>query len=471
MNTQCTAKQLEFHGLGRRSVVGQFDGGKISSDSGGLLLREVEKRTHILQRLARCFVDYRDPDLIEHPVESLIKQRVMGLALGYEDLNDHDNLRHDPLLALLSDKRDLSGKTRQRAQDKGFALAGKSTLNRLELTPFGADQSSRYKKIVARPEAMDDLFIDLFLEAHDSAPEQIILDVDATDDPLHGHQEGRFYHGYYRSYCYLPLYIFCGEHLLCARLRRSDQDGAAGTVEELARIIQRIRLRWSKTKIMVRGDSGFCRDELMAWCEGHAVDFVLGLAKNSRLKKAIVDEMAAAKIQYEETQLPARVFRDFRYRTLKTWSCERRVIGKAEHLAKGENPRFVVTSLSLKTRDARALYEDLYCARGDMENRIKEQQLALFADRTSTHEMRSNQLRLYFSSFAYVLMQTLRRLGLEGTSMAKAQCDTIRLKLFKIGAQIRISVRRVWIAFSDSYPHADMFRRILYKLQLIPLRC
>lgn len=471
MNTECTAAQLEFHGLGRRSVVGQFDGGKISSDSGGLLLREVEKRTHILQRLAGCFVDHRDAAQIEHSLESLIKQRVMGLALGYEDLNDHDSLRHDPLLALLSEVSDPLGKTRKRARDTGCALAGKSTLNRLELTPFDADEAHRYKKIVARPLAMDDLLVDLFLEATDTAPEEIILDVDATDDPLHGHQEGRFFHGYYRSYCYLPLYIFCGEHLLCARLRQANQDGAAGTVDELARIFARLRKAWPETRIIVRGDSGFCRDALMSWCEAHEVDYVLGLAKNSRLKTAIVDNMAAAKVQYEATQLPARVFRDFRYRTRKSWSCARRVIGKAEHLAKGENPRFVVTTLSANTHDARTLYEDLYCARGDMENRIKEQQLALFADRTSTHEMRSNQLRLYFSSFAYVLMQTLRRLGLAGTAMAKAQCDTIRLKLFKIGAQIRISVRRVWIAFSDSYPHADMFRQILYKLQRIPLRC
>lgn len=471
MNTECTAGQLEFHGLGRRAVVGQFDGGKISSDSGGLLLREVEQRTHILKRLAGCFVDHRDPDQIEHAVESLIKQRVMGLALGYEDLNDHDALRQDPLLALLSDKQDVSGKTRKRAQDTGCALAGKSTLNRLELTPFDANQASRYKKVVACPEAMDDLLVDLFLEAYDSAPEEIIVDVDATDDPLHGHQEGRFFHGYYRSYCYLPLYIFCGEQLLCARLRTADQDGAAGTKEELARIIERIRLSWPQTRIIVRGDSGFCRDDLMTWCEAHDVDYVLGMAKNSRLKTAIASTMAEAKVRYEATQQAARVFRDFRYRTRKSWSCERRVIGKAEHLAKGENPRFVVTSLSANTHDARALYEELYCARGDMENRIKEQQLALFADRTSTHEMRSNQLRLYFSSFAYVLMQTLRRLGLNGTSMARAQCDTIRLKLFKIGAQIRISVRRVWIAFSDSYPYADVFRQILHKLQRIPLRC
>lgn len=471
METQCSAAQLEFHGLGRRAVVGQFDGGKISSDSGGLLLREVEQRTHILKRLAECFEDHRDPDQIEHRVESLIKQRVMGLALGYEDLNDHDALRQDPLLALLCEQPDLSGMQRKRARDTGCALAGKSTLNRLELTPLDANAASRYKKIVARCEAMDDLLVDLFLEAYDAAPAEVILDVDATDDPLHGHQEGRFFHGYYRSYCYLPLYIFCGEHLLCARLRQADQDGAAGSVEELARIIRRIRLRWPQTRIIVRGDSGFCREDLMGWCEAHGVDYVLGLAKNSRLKAIIAEEMAEAKVQYETLLQAARVFRDFRYRTRTSWSRERRVIGKAEHLAKGANPRFVVTSLPADRREARALYEDLYCARGDMENRIKEQQLALFADRTSTHAMRSNQLRLYFSSYAYVLMQTLRRLGLAGTSMARAQCETLRLKLFKIGAHIRISVRRVWIAFSESYPYADLFRQILRKLQRIPLRC
>lgn len=471
MKTECTAGQLEFHGLGRRAVVGQFDGGKISSDSGGLLLREVEQRTHILKRLTGCFEDHRAPDQIEHCVESLIKQRVMGLALGYEDLNDHDTLRHDPLLALLSDKQDVSGKTRKRDQDKGCALASKSTLNRLELTPLDADATSRYKKIVADTKGMDDLLVDLFLEAYATAPAEIILDVDATDDPLHGNQEGRFFHGYYRSYCYLPLYIFCGEHLLCARLRKSDQDGAAGTVDELAPMIERIRLSWPKTRIIVRGDSGFCREDLMAWCEAHSVEYVLGLAKNSRLKAAISTEMAEAKVQYEALLQAARMFRDFRYRTRKSWSCERRVIGKAEHLARGENPRFVVTTLSKEDWDARALYEDLYCARGDMENRIKEQQLALFADRTSTHEMHSNQLRLYFSSFAYVLMQTLRRLGLEGTSMAKAQCDTLRLKLFKIGAHIQLSVRRVRIAFSESYPYAELFQQIMQRLQQIPLRC
>lgn len=471
MKTKCTPEQLEFHGLGRRSVVGQFDGGKISSDGGGLLLREVEHRSHILKRLTGCFTDHRDAGQIEHALESLIKQRVMGLALGYEDLNDHDSLRQDPLLALLSDKPDVSGRTRKRACDKGCALAGKSTLNRLELTPLDAGAASRYKKIVAEPEGMDDLRVDLFLEAYDTAPAEIILDVDATDDPLHGNQEGRFFHGCYRSYCYLPLCIFCGEHLLCARLRKADQDGAAGTVDELERIIERIRLSWPQTRLIVRGDSGFCRGDLMAWCEAHHVDYVLGLAKNSRLKAILAEELAQAKSQYEATEQAARVFKDFRYQTRKSWSCERRVFGKAEHLAKGENPRFVVTTLSTQAWDACRLYEDLYCARGDMENRIKEQQLALFADRTSTHEMRSNQLRLYFSSFAYVLMQTLRRLGLEGTSMVKTQCDTIRLKLFKIGAHIPISVRRVRIAFSESYPYAELFWQILQRPQRLPLRC
>lgn len=471
MRTQCNTKQLEFHGLERRSVVGEFNGGKISPDSGGVVLREVEQRCHILKRLSGCFSDYRDANQIEHNVESLIKQRVMGLALGYEDLNDHDELRRDPLLALLCDHADVTGLHRKRDRDRGCALAGKSTLNRLELTPKDADMGSRYKKIVAHPEAMDDLLVDLCVESYERAPKQMIIDVDATDDPLYGHQEGRFFHGYYRHYCYLPLYIFTGEQLLCARLREANQDGASGCIEELERIISRLRLSWPDTQIIIRGDSGFCRDDLMSWCEANQVDYVLGLAKNSRLKAAIEGQMSQAKAQHERSGQPARVFKDFRYQTRKSWSCNRRVIGKAEYLSKGENPRFIVTSLPARRYPDRCLYEQVYCARGEMENRIKEQQLALFADRTSTHPMRSNQLRLYFSSFAYVLIQTLRRLGLQGTPLAKAQCDTIRLKLFKIAAQIRFSVRRVVIAFSECCPQADLFRQILYKLQKIPLHC
>ena len=471
MKTECSKAQLEFHGLKRRQVIGQFNGGEISSDGGGVLLREVEKRTHLLRRLSQCFVDHRKPERIEHALETLIKQRVMSIALGYEDLNDHDELCRDSLLALLSDCQDVTGANRSRAQDQGKPLAGKSTLNRLELTPLDADSGSRYKKVVADFSAMDALLVDQFLESYDTPPQEIVLDVDATDDPLHGQQEGSFFHGYYGHYCYLPLYIFCGEQLLCARLRTANQDGAAGTIEELKFIVERIRAQWPGVRIILRGDSGFCRDEIMSWCEKHQVGYVLGLAKNNRLKARIVDDMAQAKILYEMTGEAARVFRDFRYRTLKSWSCERRVVGKAEYLSKGENPRFIVSSINLEECDARQLYEAVYCARGDMENRIKEQQLALFADRTSTHRIHANQLRLYFSSFAYVLMQALRRLVLEGTELAKAQCHTIRLKLLKIGTQIRVSVRKVWLSFADSYPYAALFQQVFARLEKIPIRC
>jgi len=469
METQCIREQMEFHQLGRRAVIGRFDGGKISSDAGGVLLREVEKRTEILKRLAGCFRDYRNEDRIEHSVESLLKQRVLGIALGYEDLNDHDSLRHDVVMGLLSEKQDPSGTDRLREQDQGKPIAGKSTLNRLELTPEDANEKSRYKKIVADGAAIDDLMVAVFIESYQSAPAEVVLDVDATDDPLHGNQEGRYFHGYYSEYCYLPLYIFSGEHLLCARLRQANEDPASGVLPELSRIVEQIRAVWPEVRIIVRGDSGFCRDQIMRYCEhNRQLDYVFGLAKNSRLIKAIETEMAQAQQIHQSTQQPARVFKDFRYRTRKSWWCERRVVGKAEYLAKGENPRFIVTSISSEEKDARALYEDFYCARGEMENRIKEQQLGLFADRTSTSWMRSNQLRLYFSSFAYVLVHALRRLGLHGTELAKAQCDTIRLKLFKIGAQIRVSVRKVWISFSESYPYLNLFQQVFARLQQIP---
>jgi len=471
METECTTEQLEFHVLEQRKVVGKFNGGKITADAGGLLLREVEKRCEILGRLAGCFQDYRDQDLIEHTVESLIKQRVMGIALGYEDLNDHDSLRHDILMGLLSEKSDPEGKDR-RGQDQGKALAGKSTLNRLELTPEDANAKSRYKKIVVDAGAIDKLLVDIFIESYASAPAEIIVDIDATDDPLYGQQEGRFFHGYYRHYCYLPLYFFCGEQLLCARLHKADTDPAKGVIEEVERMVKQIRAQWPEVRIILRGDSGFCREELMSFCEGKAkIEYVFGLAKNKRLGKIILAELTEAREHYEATQEPARVFKDFRYQTLTSWSCERRVVGKAEHLSKGANPRFIVTSLASDEWEGRALYEDLYCARGEMENRIKEQQLALFADRTSTAAIRSNQLRLYFSSFAYVLIQTLRRLGLEGTELAKAQCDTIRLKLLKIGAQLKVTVRKVWISFSESYPYLRLFREVFTRLSRSPARC
>jgi len=309
----------------------------------------------------------------------------------------------------------------------------------------------------------------VFIESYQSAPLEVVLDVDATDDPLYGNQEGKYFHGYYGEYCYLPLYIFSGEHLLCARLRQANEDPASGVLQELKRIVTRLKSAWPTVRIILRGDSGFCRDEIMSYCEGEGqIEYVLGLAKNSRLIKEIGAEMGQAQQNYESTQQPARVFKDVRYRTRKSWSCERRVVGKAEYLAKGENPRFIVTSMASEEKDARELYEDFYCARGDMENRIKEQQLGLFADRTSTSWMRSNQLRLYFSSFAYILVHALRRLGLEGTELAKAQCDTIRLKLFKIGAQIRVSVRKVWISFSESYPYLKLFQQVFARLQQIP---
>ena len=366
MNTECSTDPLEFHALGRRTVVGRFDGGEISSDGGGLLLREVEQRTQILRRLSQCFIDHRHPARIEHSVESLVKQRVLGIALGYEDLNDHDELCRDSVLAMLSGCTDLTGAGRVRPSDRGKPLAGKSTLNRLELTPAGeAGLKHRYKQVVADFVAMDALLVDVFLESYETAPGEIILDVDATDDPVHGHQAGRFFHGYYRHYCYLPLYIFCGEQLLCARLRTADQDGAAGTTEELACMIERIRARWPQVRIIVRGDGGFCREELMSWCEGQGVEYVLGLAKNARLKALIADELQQAKAEYESSGEAARVFRECRYQTLESWSRERRVVGKAEHLSKGANPRFIVSSIPSEEYDARTLYEDLYCARGD----------------------------------------------------------------------------------------------------------
>jgi hypothetical protein len=468
MKTECTNNYSSFQALGRREIITDFNGGTIASDGGVLLLREVEHRTNILQRFSRCFVDYRDQRRIEHSILNLVSQRVLGLALGYEDLNDHDHLASDKMLAVAVGKIDPTGMDRKSKQDRGKPLAGKSTLNRLELTPANATAKSIYKKIVLAPESVDDLLVDVFLESHTEPPAEIILDVDATDDPLHGNQEGKFFHGYYKAYCYLPLYIFCGEHLLCARLRTAKNDAAAGTVEEVERIIARIRVDWPDTKIIIRGDSGFCREDIMIWCEDNDVDFLVGLAKNNRLAKEIEEEMALARALYQCSGKASRVFKDFCYKTLETWRWNRRVVGKAEHLAKGANPRFVVTSLSAEKYDATVLYEKIYCARGDMENRIKEQQLMLFATRTSTTKMHSNQVRLYFSSLAYVLVQALRRLGLVDTEMAKAQCDTIRLKLFKIGARVRITVRKVWVSFAEGYPYKRIFYQVMNNIRSIP---
>jgi len=474
METQCNEQLFNFQAQNRRDVVATFDGGTISTDGGALLLRQVEEHVGIIAGFAKCFADHRDQDLIEHTVEQLVAQRIYALALGYEDLNDHDQLRHDPLLAVLAGKDDPAGNNRRRLRDKGKALAGKSTLNRLELTPVRADSRSRYKKITVNRPAVDGFFVDVFLQSYDKAPRQIIIDLDATDDPIHGNQSGRFFHGYYGNYCYLPLYIFCGEHLLCARLRPSDIDASAGSVRELERIVAQIRRQWPDVQVIIRGDSGFCREPIMYWCENNNVDYVLGLARNERLTTELAQELLQAKMQYEQTGIAARIFRDFTYQTLKSWSNSRRVVGKAEYLDKGENPRFVVTSLSNQQYDARSLYEKLCCGRGDMENRIKEQQLCLFADRTSAATMRANQLRLWFSSVAYTLMTAIRRLGLKNTELANAQCDTIRLKLLKVGAQIRVTVRKVWVSLSQSWPYREIFTMVyrqLQNLRLRPLRC
>lgn len=443
--TQCTQTQFLFEEHFSRQVVAEFSGEQLSTDGGALLLREVDRKIHLLPRVAECFYDGRDAERIEHALPVLLGQRIYGLALGYEDLNDHEQLRYDPLLATVAGQRD----PRQ-------ALAGKSTLNRMELSPQDATREQRYHKITYSSDKLDRLLVDIFLEAHSRPPCRIVLDLDVTDIPLHGEQEGRFFHGYYNQYCYLPLYIFSGDHLLCARLRTSNQDASAGCLAEVKRIVQQIRARWPRVKIVLRADSGFCREELMAWCEKHKVDYVFGLARNRRLGKIIGRPMHQAQQQYQRTQKAARVFADFSYCTKKSWSRKRRVIGKAEYLEKGENPRFVVTSLSPRAWPPQKLYEQLYCARGEMENRIKEQ-LNLFSDRLSSETMRANQLRLYFSSLAYILVHALRRLALQGSEWAQAQVGTIRLRLLKIAAQVRITARRIWIRYSSAYPWPSLF--------------
>jgi len=415
----------------------------VTSDAGALLLGATDRAIGLVEQFAACFDDGRVQIQVEHTVETMVAQRVFGIALGYEDLVDHDQLRHDPVLAT------LAGKLTARRTDCA-PLAGKSTLNRLEHAPLGP---SRYHKIGHDGAAIEGLFVDLFLEAHKTPPKEIILDLDATDDPLHGHQEGRFFHGYYDCYCYLPLYVFCGKQLLAAKLRRANIDASAGAVEEVARIVGQIRARWPRVEILLRADSGFARDELMAWCEANGVDYVFGLARNERLVGAIAEDLTAAQAESLAKSGPARWFADFFWRTRDSWSRARRVVAKAEHLPQGPNPRFVVTSLPAAAIDARTLYEDVYCARGEVENRIKEQQLDLFADRTSAATMKANQLRLWFASFAYVLLDALRRIGLRHTQFAAATCGTIRLKLLKIGAQVRTSVRRIKVAMASACPY------------------
>jgi Transposase DDE domain group 1 len=448
MPTDCSPDRFDFARVEGRAVAAGFDGGTITSDAGALLLGATDRAIGLIRRFAACFIDHRAPDRIEHSLATLVGQRVLALALGYEDLVDHDALRHDPVLAA------VAGKLGARRTDCA-PLAGKSTLNRLEHAPAG--EATRYHKIGHDAGLIERLFVELFLDAHQTPPAEIVLDLDATDDPLHGAQEGRFFHGYYGCYCYLPLYVFCGDHLLAAKLRRSNVDASAGAVEEVARIVAQIRARWPQVRIILRADSGFAREALMSWCEQHGVDYVLGLARNSRLVGEVAAELTAAKADAEQSGKAARCFKDYRYRTLDSWTCERRVVGKAEQLLDGSgetsaNPRFVVTSLSPEAWAAQPLYERLYCARGEMENRIKECQLDLFADRTSAATIRANQLRLWFASLAYVLLDALRRIALPATRLAQATAGTIRLKLLKIGALVRVSVRRVTIKMASGHP-------------------
>jgi len=453
--TECNQSSFGFQACGSREIVARFDGGTITSDGGALLLRETDRQLNLLPRLAECFLDGRDPQRVEHTVEEMVSQRVYGLALGYEDLNDHEQLRTDPLMSVLAGREEVER-----------PLAGKSTLNRLELGDGGED---RYKKITFWKQGLDELLVKVFLESQAKAPEEIILDVDTTDLPLHGEQEGRFFHGYYDSYCYLPLYIFCGEHVLCARLRQSDHDAYTGSLPEIQRLVEQIRQAWPEVKITLRADSGFCRNELMSWCEANGVDYVLGLPRNQRLRRIIGREMWEAGEEQKRTGQPARVYAEFNYQAKKTkkggWDRERRVVAKAEQIEGKENARFVVTSLSREVRSAQALYEKLYCGRGDMENRVKEQ-LSLFADRVSAETLRANQLRLYFSVMAYVLVSGLRRLGLKATELAQAQVATIRTHLLKIGARVRVTVRKVWVSLASSYP-----RQVLYRQVWANLRC
>ena len=463
MQTDCSLSQLTFQAFNGRTVNACFDGGHITSDAGGLLLREIEEGQAFIHRFSQCFKDLREARFVEHSVYQLVSQRTYGLCFGNEDLNDHDQLRADPLLALLCGKKDLEGKARKNARDRGKALAGKSTLNRLETA--GDANRPRYKKIIAETAALEEYFVQSFLRTTKKPPELLILDFDATDDPLHGKQEGRFFHGYYDCYCYLPLYVFCGDQLLWSQLRKADIDASDGALQVLQRLVKLIRHKWPLASILMRADSGFCREAIMSWCEANGVKFLFGLAKNKRLLKRITHTMKKAKRDWACSGHAARRYIQLSYRTRSSWSCPRRVVAKAEYMEKGPNPRFVVTNLTSWEYEPSQLYEKLYCARGEMENRIKEQQLYLFADRTSSATMKANQLRLWFSSLAYVILNELRSVGLRRTRMAEATCQSIRLKLLKIGAHVRVSVRRVVFSMASGYPDQDLFRSVLDNLQ------
>lgn len=472
MQTDCSPNLFGFQDLGARKVVADFDGGMISSDAGGLILREVAVATDLLRQFSTCFLDYRNQRFVEHSVQELVSQRVMGLCLGYEDVVDHDMLRFDPLFATLCGKEDPSGESRTHARDKGKGCAGKSTLNRLEA---GEDfwHIDAVKKIVANTPEIEKFFVKAFLNNHSGRPKRIVLDLDVTNNELHGKQEGRFYHGHYDCYCYLPLYIYCGDDLLCAKLRSADVDPAEGVTEELDRIVGLIRNQWKHVQIVIRGDSGFCREPLLRWCEENGVFYVIGLQRNTRLVARIKKHLHRSCAEHARTGLPSRRYLSFYYRTRRSWSKTRRVIAKAEYTEGKENPRFLVSNLPREPRySAQKVYEEQYCPRGEMENRIKEQQLYLFADRSSCMKMAANQIRLWFSAVSYVLMNELRRRALRGTELAEATCQTIRLKLFKIGGLVRVSVRRVVVSLSTGYPYRELFMAAYRALRdPTPLRC
>ena len=446
MKTDCTQSEFELQGMDGRSIVVKRDGTAISSDGGLILLSLIESKYRIISRLASAFHDLRNQKLVTHTLSTILSQRIFGLCQGYEDINDHDDWRKDPLLAI------ACGKT---PDDEG--LAGKSTLNRMELGSTPANGKSRYKNIRYDDPAMRKLLVEVFLETYTCGPrgpKEIIIDVDSTNDPLHGNQEGRYFNGYYDEYCYLPLYMFVGEFPLWAELRTADTDPAEGVIPALGEIVGEIRKRWKRTRIILRGDSGFNRPDILSWCENQdRVFYVIGLPKNKRLTRAVNGSIREAAGLCKHTGKPARIFRDIRYKTKKTWEKARRVVAKAEHLPDGPNPRFIVTNIGMKTWDARGLYEDLYCARGNMENRIKEQKLFMFADRLSSHTIRANQLRLWFSTFAYLFTVFLRNQKVDDPTLPSAQASTIRLKLLKVAARVSVSVRRIVIHIPEAFPY------------------
>jgi hypothetical protein len=469
---------LLFDRLGSRQVVTDFSAGYLSSDGGMLLLRQIDEGLGISRSLAGCFRDFRSPLFIEHSLRELVAQRLLGLAAGYEDLNDHNLLRLDPLFAVAVGKEDPLG-TGRAPQDQGKALASASTLNRLEL---GNNKNTRCHKISANHEAIEDTLLRMGVRCLPKHSRELVIDLDASDDPLHGHQEGRFFHGYYGHYCYLPLFAFVGSVPLWAQLRTSDGDAARGAVDALKKIVPALRKRCPKAQIIVRADSGFCREEIMAWCEAQQqpkLYYCLGLARNSRLRELLEEKFARVRESAILCGGVARGFTEFQYQTLKSWTLNRRVIGKAEVLQDKDNPRFIVTNLPAKGFDydqhsperfcAQKCYEDFYCARANMENQIKQQYLDLDADRTSTHWMASNQLRLWFSTFALLIIQRLRTLALQGTELANSTAGTIRQRLLKIGAIVTVSTRRVYIRLASAFPLQKVFAQAHRALsELVP---